>query len=327
MKPVDATFSADLKNDSASKEVFTDRSIALMTKGLTKSYGSVRALRGVDLEVARGEIFGFLGPNGSGKTTTIRCLLDLIRPDGGTLRVLGINPQADPVAVRSRVGYLPGELSLDDNMTSDGVLRFFNSLRGGRGDLSFVRQIAERLDLDLKRPIKNLSKGNKQKVGIAQAFMHRPELLLLDEPTIGLDPLMQKEVLGLVNEARSGGATIFFSSHILEDAEVICDQVAIILSGRLVRQGYLDELLGQESVGAELVVEAIDEAQYRELASSASRAVEQGTRFLFEFADEADAEKALDRVRASGGRVRSLAPKRRSLEDVLLEGLRQESKR
>jgi len=245
MKPVDATFSADLKNDSASKEVFTDRSIALMTKGLTKSYGSVRALRGVDLEVARGEIFGFLGPNGSGKTTTIRCLLDLIRPDGGTLRVLGINPQADPVAVRSRVGYLPGELSLDDNMTSDGVLRFFNSLRGGRGDLSFVRQIAERLDLDLKRPIKNLSKGNKQKVGIVQAFMHRPELLLLDEPTIGLDPLMQKEVLGLVNEARSGGATIFFSSHILSEVQEIAERVAIIRRGVVAEVAEIDSLLSR----------------------------------------------------------------------------------
>src|SRR5262245_9220394 len=164
--------------------------LALMTRGLSKSYGDVQALRGVDLEVRRGEIFGFLGPNGSGKTTTIRCLLDLIRPSGGSLRVLGLDPQAEPVAVRARVGYLPGELRLDDNLTADGVLRFFNRLRGGRADPAFIRQLAERLGLDLTTPIKNFSKGNKQKVGVVQALMHRPELLLLDEPTSGLDPLV-----------------------------------------------------------------------------------------------------------------------------------------
>src|SRR5213078_1816852 len=120
-----------------------------MTRGLSKSYGDVQALRGVDLEVRRGEIFGFLGPNGAGKTTTIRCLLDLIRPSGGTVRVLGLDPQADPLAVRRRVGYLPGELRLEDNLTAEGALRYFNGLRGGKAEWNFVRQLAERLDLDL----------------------------------------------------------------------------------------------------------------------------------------------------------------------------------
>src|SRR5262249_4748052 len=149
------------------------QSVALMTSGLTKSYGSVVALRGVDLEVRRGEVFGFLGPNGAGKTTTIRCLLDLIHPSGGTARVLGLDPQADPVAVRARVGYLPGELRLEDNMTAEGVLRFLGALRGGRAEWGFVRYLAGRLELDLKTPIKNFSKGNKQKVGLVQALMHR----------------------------------------------------------------------------------------------------------------------------------------------------------
>jgi ABC-2 type transport system ATP-binding protein len=207
---------------------------AILTKDLTKSYGSLRALRGVDLEVQRGEIFGFLGPNGAGKTTTIRCLLDLIRPAGGTLRVLGIDPQADSVAVRARVGYLPGELRMDENMTSEGVLRFLNSLRKGQADWNHMRQIAGRLDLDLKIPIKNLSKGNKQKVGIVQALMHQPELLLLDEPTFGLDPLMQQEVLHLVAEARQQGATVFFSSHILSEVQEIADRVGIIRLGQVV---------------------------------------------------------------------------------------------
>jgi ABC-2 type transport system ATP-binding protein len=200
---------------------------ALMAQGLTKSYGRVRALRGVDLEVQRGEIFGYLGPNGAGKTTTIRCLLDLIRPDGGTVRVLGIDPQADPVAVRARTGYLPGELALDPNMTVEDTLHYFNALRGNKADWGFARQLAERLDLDLKPPIKNLSHGNKQKVGIVQALMHRPELLLLDEPTLGLDPLMQHEVLRMITEAKANGATIFFSSHIMSEVAIIRKGVVV----------------------------------------------------------------------------------------------------
>ena len=209
-------------------------SIVLMTQGLTKSYGKVRALRGVDLEVRRGEIFGFLGPNGAGKTTTIRCLLDLIRPDGGTARVLGIDPQADPVAVQARTGYLPGELALNNNLNAERQLRFFADMRGGGTNQTVIRQLAERLDLDLKRPIKNLSKGNKQKVGVIQALMHRPEVLLLDEPTGGLDPLMQQEVLSLIREAKADGSTVFFSSHIMSEVETVAERVGIIRQGRIV---------------------------------------------------------------------------------------------
>lgn len=208
--------------------------LALETRGLVKSYGRVRALMGVDLEVRRGEIFGFLGPNGAGKTTTIRCLLDLIRPDSGTARVLGIDPQAHPVAVRSRTGYLPGELQLDDNLSSLGQLRYLSDLRGGKVDWAFARELAERLDLDLKRPIRNLSKGNKIKVGIVQAMMHHPELLLLDEPTFGLDPLMQQEVLRLLKEAKSKGTTVFFSSHILSEVQAVAERVGIIRKGRII---------------------------------------------------------------------------------------------
>ncbi|MBN2045728.1 MAG: ABC transporter ATP-binding protein, partial [Anaerolineales bacterium] len=168
---------------------------AIETLGLQKSYGNVQALRGVDLQVRPGEIFGFLGPNGAGKTTTIRCLLDLIRPNGGSLRVLGLDPQADPVAVRRRVGYLPGELHMEDNLNVEGVLRFLSKLRGGKTDWDFVLHLTKRLSLDVGMAVKNLSKGNKQKVGLIQALMHRPQLLLLDEPTFGLDPLIQQEVL------------------------------------------------------------------------------------------------------------------------------------
>jgi ABC-2 type transport system ATP-binding protein len=207
---------------------------ALSIQNLHKSYGRVHALRGLDLQVGHGEIFGFLGPNGAGKTTTIRCLLDLIRPDSGTVRVLGLDPQAQPVPVKARCGYLPGELALQDNTSVEGLLRYLERLRGGRVDWTHVRELARRLDLELKRPLKNLSKGNKQKVGVVQALMHRPELLLLDEPTAGLDPLMQQEVLDLLREAKAGGATVFFSSHIISEVEEVAERVGIIREGRIV---------------------------------------------------------------------------------------------
>ncbi len=218
------------------------RENALVTTGLTKSYGKVRALRGVDLLVHRGEIFGFLGPNGAGKTTTIRCLLDMIRPDGGRARVLGIDPQANPRAVQARCGYLPGELELFGNLTVERQLRFLSDMRGGKADWAYARRLCKRLGLDLKQQIKNLSKGNKQKVGLVQALMHRPEMLMLDEPTSGLDPLMQQEVLGLIKEARSEGATIFFSSHLLNEVEAATDRVAIIREGTIVEVGETKSL-------------------------------------------------------------------------------------
>ncbi len=218
---------------------------ALKIQGLAKSYGSVQALRGIDFEVSRGEVFGFLGPNGAGKTTTIRCLLDLIHPNGGTARVLGIDPQADPVAVRARTGYLPGELHLDPNMRVEGALQYFNALRGNRVDWDFVRQLAQRLDLDLKPHIKNLSHGNKQKVGVVQALMHRPQLLLLDEPTLGLDPLMQHEVLRMITEAQAGGATVFFSSHIMSEVEAVAGRVAIINLGKIVEVAEIKTLINR----------------------------------------------------------------------------------
>jgi len=217
--------------------------LAIQTKGLIKNYGKVRALCGVDLEVRRGEIFGFLGPNGAGKTTTIRCMLDLIRPQGGIIRILGLDPQADPVAVRARVGYLPGELSMESNLKVESQLRYYKDLRGNKIEWGFVRQLAERLDLDLTMPIKNLSKGNKQKVGVVQALMARPELLLMDEPTAGLDPLMQQEVYRLLKEAQADGTTVFFSSHIISEAEAIAERVGIIREGVIVEEAEPSRLI------------------------------------------------------------------------------------
>jgi ABC-2 type transport system ATP-binding protein len=216
--------------------------IAVQVEGLLKSYGKIKALKGIDLQVQRGEIFGFLGPNGAGKTTTIRCMLDMIRPDGGKISLLGINPQSDPVAVQAKTGYLPGEMQYYDNLTSEAQLHFFNDMRGGQAKWNYITQLSERLALDLHQPIKNLSKGNKQKIGVIQALMHQPELLLLDEPTSGLDPLMQQEVLSLLREANERGATIFFSSHIMSEVESLAERVAIIRSGEIVELTNTDQL-------------------------------------------------------------------------------------
>jgi len=218
---------------------------AIEIRGLVKNYGRVKALKGVDLDINCGEIFGFLGPNGAGKTTAIRCMLDLIRPQGGSISILGINPQEEPEAVKERVGYLPGELHVDENMTARQVFRFFNRLRGNRSDWEFIEELSERLKLELVSPIKNFSKGNKQKIGVVQALMHKPKLLLLDEPTGSLDPLMQQEVHRMLAEAQDNGATVFFSSHIISEVQAVADRVAIIREGKIVEVAVTADLLNR----------------------------------------------------------------------------------
>jgi ABC-2 type transport system ATP-binding protein len=211
--------------------------LAIETRGLVKLYGrgerTVRALDGLDLEVARGEVFGFLGPNGAGKSTLIRVLLDQLRPDGGHVEVFGRSPRVGGPDQRARIGYLPGELTVSGRATSRQLLEHLARLRGGAGR-DRIDGLAERLALDLHRPIKGLSKGNKQKVGVVQAFMHDPDLLILDEPTSGLDPLLQHEFLTMVGEARARGATVFMSSHVLSEVELVAERVAIVRAGRIV---------------------------------------------------------------------------------------------
>jgi ABC-2 type transport system ATP-binding protein len=207
--------------------------VVIRTEGLVKDYGSVRALNGLDLEVERGEVFGFIGPNGAGKSTTIRVLLDLLRPNAGRAEVFGVAPAEGGAQLRRRIGYLPGELAMRGRQTAGVFLHHLANLRGGLG-AERIAPLAERFSLELDRPIRGLSKGNKQKVGVVQAFMHAPELLILDEPTSGLDPLLQREFLDLVLEARDGGATVFMSSHVLSEVEDIAGRVAIIRGGEIV---------------------------------------------------------------------------------------------
>lgn len=214
---------------------------AIATRGLTKHYGDVRAVQGLDLEISRGEVFGFLGPNGSGKTTTMRTILDLIRPTSGRASVLGLDSHENAVEIRRHVGYVPGELALYPKLTGRQLLDYFANLRGGV-DWNVVAELAERLQADLGKRIGEYSTGNRQKIGLIQAFMNRPDVLILDEPSIGLDPLVQQELHGILRDAAAEGRTVFLSSHTLSEVERVADRVGIIRKGRLVVVETIDAL-------------------------------------------------------------------------------------
>ena len=203
------------------------------THGLTKSFGATLAVDRLDLCVEPGQVFGFLGPNGAGKTTTIRLLLALHRPSAGSARVFGLDSLRDSVAIHARCGYLPGEFELHPRMTGRRVLNWFARARGGL-DERLRDELVERFDVILDRQVHELSKGNRQKLGIVLAFMHQPELLVLDEPSSGLDPLMQNEFQRLLRETIAEGRTVFLSSHELDEVQRVADRVAIIRAGRLV---------------------------------------------------------------------------------------------
>ncbi len=207
--------------------------MVIQTEHLTKFYGASRGIQDIDLSVCQGEVFGFLGPNGSGKTTTIRILLDLIRATSGSARIFGLDAHTDSTRIRSRIGYVPGEYGMYEDMSAAQYLHFLGSLRGDKKP-PLQHPLVGLLDVDTSRRIKSLSHGTKQKLALVQAFMHDPELVILDEPTSGLDPLVQQRVHELILQSKERGRTIFLSSHILSEVEKVCDRVAILKEGRLI---------------------------------------------------------------------------------------------
>ena len=236
---------------------------AIHTVGLTKYYGRHLGMEDVNLDVHKGEVFGFLGPNGAGKSTTIRTLLDEIRPTSGSATILGMDTHHDAVTIRRHIGYIPGDLALYPNLTGMDTLTFFANMRGGV-DWSYVDELADRLDSDLTRKVGDLSTGNRQKVGVIQAFMHRPDLLIMDEPTSGLDPLMQREFQKMVNEVSEEGKTVFLSSHTLSEVQRVADRVGIIRNGRLITVESVAELRSKSMRQVEFVLDSeADVAEFK----------------------------------------------------------------
>jgi beta-exotoxin I transport system ATP-binding protein len=236
----------------------------IATEGLSKRFSRIRAVSDLTLDVGEGEIVGFLGPNGAGKTTTIRMLMGFINPSAGRCTVLGGSLRTQH-ELRRRVGYLPGDFRMDPAMTGRDLFVWFGRLRGGV-DHRRVDELVEGLQLDPTRPFGALSKGNRQKIGIVQALMHDPDVLILDEPTTGLDPLIQRQFLGLVGDAAQRGAAVLFSSHVLPEVERLATRVAIIRAGRLVTSSTVDELLDHSRHRLELrFAEAVPRGLFRDV--------------------------------------------------------------
>jgi ABC-2 type transport system ATP-binding protein len=291
------------------------------TDGLTKLYGAVRGIEDVTLAVEPGEVFGFLGPNGAGKTTTIRTLLDLLHPTSGSARIFGLDSRRDSVAIRARLGNLPGDFGYGKGASGREALSLLARLRGVE-DLSRAEELAHRFRADLERPLGQLSRGNRQKVGLILAVFHRPELLILDEPTSGLDPLMQEEFLSLAREERERGCAVFISSHELDEVERVCDRVGIIRGGRLIAVERVAELLGRTQRRVSVAfAEPVDASELEAIQGVADLKAEDG-RISFHFGGDPDAVvKALARHR-----VAELEIAHPTLEEVFLTYYKEEGR-
>jgi ABC-2 type transport system ATP-binding protein len=285
----------------------------ISTSGLSKDYGSGRGLFGLDLEVGPGEIFGFLGPNGAGKSTTMRLLLDLIRPSSGSARILSYDTRRESVEIRRRVGFLPGDLAMYPKLTGRSLLDYFAQLRGGV-DPRLRASLAERFDADLDRPLGQLSTGNRQKIGLIQAFMHEPELLILDEPIAGLDPLVQRSFHALLREVTGEGRTVFLSSHTLSEVEHVTSRLAILRQGRLVVTDSLENLRKVAVQRLEIeFAQPVSAAEFRGLAGVKNVEVS-GRLATIGFEGSADAiVKA-----AAAYEVLAIRPREDDLEDIFL---------
>jgi ABC-2 type transport system ATP-binding protein len=293
---------------------------AIAITGLSKDYGSGHGLFGLDLEIERGEVFGFLGPNGAGKSTTMRLLLDLIKPTSGSASVLGLDTRERSLEVRHRVGFLPGDFALYPKLSGAQVLDYLAALRGGV-DRRVRDSLTERFDADLARPIRELSTGNRQKLGLIQAFMHDPEVLILDEPIAGLDPLVQQSFHRLLAEVSARGHTVFLSSHTLSEVERVTHRVAILREGRLVVVDSLENLRQVAVQRLEVEFSApVSVAAFRALPGVREATVD-GSRLTVAFEGSADAiVKA-----AAAHRVQAIRARDDDLEEIFLRYYRQDS--
>jgi ABC-2 type transport system ATP-binding protein len=285
----------------------------IATSGLSKDYGAGRGLFGLDLEVGRGEVFGFLGPNGAGKSTTMRLLLDLIKPTSGSARVLGLDTVRKSVEIHRRVGFLPGDLALYPKLTGRDVLDYLGQLRDGV-DPRVRDALVDRFDADLDRPVRQLSTGNRQKLGLIQAFMHEPELLILDEPIAGLDPLVQQSFHALLGEVSAEGRTVFLSSHTLSEVERVTQRLAILRQGRLVVVDSLENLRKVAVQRLEIEFgETVDAEEFRALPGVKEVQVD-GPTMTVGFEGAADPV-----VKAAAAHdVQAIRPREDDLEDIFL---------
>jgi ABC-2 type transport system ATP-binding protein len=240
----------------------TTQEPVIVIDNLFKSYGKVQAVKGISMRVEQGEIFGFLGPNGAGKTTTIRCMLDVIRPTSGTLRVLGLDAQSDKMELHQHIGYIPGDVRLPGQMTGQQIIDYFSRLQGREPVL--LNDLVARFDVEMKRQLKGYSKGMRQKIGIVLGFMCDPDVLILDEPSSGLDPLLQRTFNEFLLEEQARGKTIFMSSHIMSDVEKVCQRVAVIRQGEIVTIEEVEKL--RQKAGQRVIVEFGDAVSADEVA-------------------------------------------------------------
>ena len=300
----------------------------IRTQGLTKSFRPnwpgqprIHVLDGLSLSVMEGEIFGFLGHNGAGKTTTIKLLLGLLHPSAGTAWILD-RPITD-VEVRRYVGYLPESPFFYEYLTAEEFLVFYGQLFGMRG-ATLMKKVDELLELvsmaDARRvPLRKFSKGMLQRVGIAQALINDPRLVILDEPMSGLDPIGRRDVRNIILRLKAEGKTVFFSSHILPDVEMICDRIGIMVKGRLKSVGTVQELIGAGSVtSVEILAEGVSDAHLGGVEELGGSMLRQGSQVLVTLPDETNINRTVDLIRANGGRLVSVVPHKRSLEDLFL---------
>ena len=286
----------------------------IIVNNLTKEYGTLKAISNISFKVQKGEIFGLIGPNGAGKSTTMRAIMNYIFPTNGKISIAGLDSVKDYLKIRNIVGYLPGEFTTYDNMTGLQYINHILHLRNQSHKINYAKLLSEKFDLDLNKKAKNLSKGNKQKIGIIQAFCHDPEILIIDEPTSGLDPLKQHVFDELVLEFKNKGKTVFISSHVLPEVEALCDRVAIIKDGKIVAENKMSELKSLALNRYEIVFKNEISEQNFQNSIGVENIVKSGGKYIFDI--KGDINKFLKEI--SSNEISSFKSIEPDLEDIFL---------